>query len=110
MKRFRTFILLFFWAFVSVGQSISYKQENNISYYADTTEVTAYQKQRCVLDVYYPQTKKVVPVIIWFHGGGLGQGEKEIPDALKVLGLFEKGVQAFRIIEKQLLIIFVQIF
>ncbi|MGB6152941.1 MAG: alpha/beta hydrolase [Pricia sp.] len=92
MKRFRTFILLFFWAFVSMGQSISYKQVNNLSYYADTTELTAYQKQRCVLDVYYPQRKKAVPVIIWFHGGGLRQGEKEIPDALKEQGYCIVGV------------------
>lgn len=36
------------------------------------------------LDIYYPQEiKNRIPVVIWFHGGGLTGGDKFLPDQLK---------------------------
>lgn len=75
-------LLLFLLA--SATLSAQYKTENNIPYY--TTEGGTYQKERCVLDVYYPDQKGFATVI-WFHGGGLTSGSKHIPAAL-----MEKGI------------------
>ncbi|MDX2432848.1 MAG: alpha/beta hydrolase, partial [Bacteroides sp.] len=46
-----------------------------------------YIAERCVLDIYYPQTLEGFPTVVWFHGGGLTGGNKHIPEELK-----EKGV------------------
>jgi acetyl esterase/lipase len=38
--------------------------------------LTDYEQQRCRLDVYLPKGKKNFPTLIWFHGGGLKNGDK----------------------------------
>lgn len=38
--------------------------------------LTDYELQRCRLDVYLPKGKKNFPTLIWFHGGGLKNGDK----------------------------------
>ncbi|MNQ87980.1 Acetyl esterase [compost metagenome] len=35
------------------------------------------------MDIYYPKNTKGFATIVWFHGGGLTGGSKEIPEALK---------------------------
>jgi len=43
-----------------------------------------YMKERCVLDIQYPKSAgNQLPVIIWFHGGGLEVGDKAMPAQLK---------------------------
>jgi acetyl esterase/lipase len=61
--------------------SQQYTQKNNIAYRAGTQD--AYMKERCVLDVYYPENAVNAPVIVWFHGGGITGGNKDIPKELK---------------------------
>lgn len=39
--------------------------------------------ERCALDISYNAANENVPVIIWFHGGGLTKGNKSIPGGLK---------------------------
>lgn len=42
--------------------------------------------ERCVMDIYSPDSQSVsdrLPVIVWFHGGGLTGGNKFIPEQLK---------------------------
>ena len=56
-----------------------YNRVNDIAY---SQEDNAYAKERCKLDVYYPTDKKDVPVVVWFHGGGLEAGEKYIDKEL----------------------------
>lgn len=42
------------------------------------------QWARCVMDIYSPDGDgEPLPVIVWFHGGGLTSGEKFIPEQLK---------------------------
>lgn len=48
-----------------------------------TGEQTPYMKERCKLDVYYPARANRLPVIVWFHGGGITGGNKHIPEELK---------------------------
>lgn len=75
------------------GQKIEYVQENNIPYYNEAVASTdPYIKERCVLDIYYPKNSKGFATIIWFHGGGLSAGNKEILSGLKEKGFAIIGV------------------
>lgn len=56
-----------------------YKIEHDIPYSANTDK---YSKERCKLDIYYPDNVTDAPVVVWFHGGGLTGGEKFIPQQL----------------------------
>lgn len=65
-------------------QQIKYETIPNIPYYTNSINQTDnYKNERCKLDLYYPTNMKNFPVVVWFHGGGLTGGEKEIPEALK---------------------------
>ena len=75
------------------GQKTEYVQENNIPYYNEAvTQSDSYIKERCVLDIYYPKNSKGFATIIWFHGGGLSGGNKEILSGLKEKGFAIIGV------------------
>jgi len=70
-----------------------YTTLNNISYYADSiSKSNDYIKSQCVLNFYYPKGLKNYPTIVWFHGGGLTGGGKEIPKALMDKGFAVIGV------------------
>lgn len=89
--------LLLFLNFVSLGiNAQSYKQINDIKY---TNKTDAYAVERLKLDVYYPEHMKDCPVIIWFHGGGLEAGNKEIPQQLKQKGWVVVGIN-YRLLPK----------
>ena len=61
-----------------------YKIEEGIHYHSNAGE---YAAERCVLDFYYPTDIKDFPTLVWFHGGGLTGGHKDIPAALKDSGI-----------------------
>lgn len=63
-----------------VASAQSYRRVNDISY---TLKTDAYSLERLKLDVYHPEGATDCPVVIWFHGGGLEGGNKEIPAQLK---------------------------
>lgn len=87
MKNLFTILLLSL-TITLYSQHSEYELKENIHYYSDSiNQSDKYISERCVLDVYYPKNIKNFPVIVWFHGGGLKGGNKEIPEALK-----EKGV------------------
>ena len=46
-----------------------------------------YRAERCKLDIYYPKGKKGFKTIVWFHGGGLTEGEKYLPQQLTKKGI-----------------------
>ncbi len=46
----------------------------------------------CRLDLFLPEGDTPFPTLIWFHGGGLAGGRKEIPEALKNRGFAVAGV------------------
>lgn len=87
MKRIITIILALSLAWGLCAQT--YKQVNDISY---TSKKDAYAQERLKLDIYYPEDAKDVPVVVWFHGGGLEAGAKEIPGRLKQQGMVVVGV------------------
>lgn len=64
-----------------------YKTEKDISY-VSSGETDTYRKERCKLDVYYPaNAKENCPVVVWFHGGGLTGGSKDLPRELQEQGI-----------------------
>jgi acetyl esterase/lipase len=44
-------------------------------------------RNACRLDVYHPETPGNHATVVWFHGGGLTGGAREIPAALKQQGI-----------------------
>lgn len=94
MKRFLfSFVMLCLTLTVSAQ---NYHQVNDIRY---TAKTDAYAVERLKLDVYYPEGMKESPVIVWFHGGGLEAGSKEIPHKLKNKGYVVVGVN-YRLLPK----------
>jgi acetyl esterase/lipase len=81
MNRILLLLLLVVTAFMASAQ-ITYKTENNISYRTGEN-LDEYQKERCNLDIYYPENVDNFTTLVWFHGGGLTSGEKSIPERLK---------------------------
>lgn len=66
-----------------VGQDGSYESETHIAYRSATEMESC---SRCYLDIYYPTDADDFSTIVWFHGGGLRAGEKELPEGLKNQG------------------------
>jgi acetyl esterase/lipase len=84
IKKFLLSLALLNFALVTFSQKSNYTTKLNIPYYSDSVNKTdEYIKERCVLDIYYPENVKDFSTIVWFHGGGLTGGNKEIPEALK---------------------------
>ncbi|WP_186756599.1 alpha/beta hydrolase [Echinicola salinicaeni] len=93
MKRIILFTLSFCYTIMVSAQTDVYKTEINIPYYEeDLRAEDKYINDRCVLDIYYPIGKQGFATVVWFHGGGLTGGEKEIPQALKEKGIAVIGV------------------
>ncbi|MFZ4545295.1 MAG: alpha/beta hydrolase [Saprospiraceae bacterium] len=87
-------ILLFsFWGLVLYAQQ-QYALIENINYYNDSlTQKDQYIYNQCNLDLYYPKEVKNFPTIVWFHGGGLTAGTKELPSYLMEKGCAVVGVE-----------------
>ncbi len=62
--------------------AITYQTETNISYRSGEN-LDEYMKERCKLDVYFPENLDSFTTVVWFHGGGLTGGKKSIPERLK---------------------------
>lgn len=73
-----------------------YSMQNDINY---TQNRDAYAQERCRLDVYYPTDMTNVPVVVWFHGGGLTGGNRDVPRELRESGLVVVAVN-YRLMPK----------
>lgn len=71
------------------SSDVNYMTVNDLPY---SVKTDSYARERLKVDVYYPQTLKNCPVVVWFHGGGLTSGHKGIPVELKKKGLVVIGV------------------
>jgi len=93
MKKYVISILFLVLSLATFAQEGGYELKQNIHYYNDSvTQSDKYIGERCVLDVYYPKNTKGFATIVWFHGGGLEGGQKEIPATLKEKGYCIVGV------------------
>jgi acetyl esterase/lipase len=87
MKRYFFGVLILFTALHwNYGQHSDYNSLTDLSYY-DQTYKDPYLRQRCKLDLYYPQNSNNFSTVVWFHGGGLTRGSKSIPEPLKNQGV-----------------------
>lgn len=92
MKKIILFFLLL--STVSAQAQQSYVLEKNLHYYADSiNKKDTYINSQCTLDLYYPKDAKNYATIIWFHGGGLTGGQKELPKQLMEKGYAVVGVE-----------------
>ena len=82
MKHFFFSILFVLTSVASFAQS-QYSTLRDIPYSSKSDE---YSTQRLKLDIHYNTDGKDMPVIVWFHGGGLTGGNKFIPAELKENG------------------------
>lgn len=79
---------------VFAQEKIKYKTETSIPYYSkDIMKDDKYMQEMCVVDFYYPTNIEDFPTIVWFHGGGLTGGKREIPEYLKNNGVAVVGVE-----------------
>lgn len=91
MKLLLSIALLY--VFLPSFAQVEYTTEADIQYYPASPDLTdAYKSSQCRLDLYYPKNTKGFATIIWFHGGGITGGKKEIPEALKNKGYAVAGV------------------
>jgi len=93
MKKKIILLLFLFFGVVVFAQKTEYITKLDIPYYDDSiAKMDQYISERCVLDIYYPKNSQDFSTIVWFHGGGLTGGSKEIPEALKEKGVCIVGV------------------
>ncbi|TRZ46101.1 alpha/beta hydrolase [Robertkochia solimangrovi] len=72
-----------------LSQNTEYKEVHELSYRQDGDD---YSKQQCLLDISYPVAVEDAPVVVWFHGGGLTGGHREVPEVLTKKGVVVVGV------------------
>ncbi|MFC6101859.1 alpha/beta hydrolase [Olivibacter domesticus] len=92
MKKILFILIIVLSSNILLAQELKYKLQVDVPYYENKATPEAYKKERCKLDIYYPTNKKDFATVIWFHGGGLTGGEKEIPKALEEKGMAVIGV------------------
>lgn len=72
------------------AQTTACRTETNIAYRNAADD--GYVDSLCRLDICYPVDRKGFPTVVWFHGGGLTGGRREIPKALCDKGFAVVGV------------------
>jgi len=93
MKKFVLLVSLLCTFLLVRAEEIQYETVYNIPYYSETQSQTdIYKKERCMLDIYYPKNRTSFATVVWFHGGGLEGGSKELPTELKNQGFCIIGV------------------
>ncbi len=89
----KLFTLLFIVVAIHVTAQDVYNLVKDMPYYTNAQALEdPYISSQCKLDIYYPSNKKDFATIIWFHGGGITAGSKEIPKSLMDKGYAVIGV------------------
>ena len=89
---YKSFFLSFFLLLaVFATRAEDYVFERGIYYRPQ--HVSAYADSMCVLDIARPEGATSAPVLVWFHGGGLTGGRREVPRDLMHDGLIVVGVE-----------------
>lgn len=67
-------------------RTLSYAWDRDVLYKAGD-DLSEYERERCRLDVYYPEGAADAPVVVWFHAGGLRMGNKYVSGELREQGV-----------------------
>ena len=94
----RKFFLVLLLALVAWSLSAQTVRKVENIRYIDSTD--PYAQERCVLDVIYPEGARDLPVVVWFHGGGLTGGDKQWTPAALLDGSFVVVRANYRLIPK----------
>ena len=84
------FLFFIFSTAIALASGQSYEMKTDILYRTDVED--EYIQEQCKLDLFYPSDKSAYTTVVWFHGGGLTGGQKEIPEFLKEKGVAVVGV------------------
>ena len=99
MKAMKTlFFLLTAGLLLAVSFATFAQTAKDVQYATSSTD--AYLQERCKLDVYAPDGANDLPVVVWFHGGGLTGGDKRsIPRDrnLELYGRYEETAYFWRL-------------
>ena len=60
----------------------THRTTKDILYRNDDATLTRSMKERCRLDIRSPRGASELPVVVWFHGGGLTGGTRSFPNEL----------------------------
>lgn len=63
----------------------TYAMASDLAYHEKAPDT--YAAERCTLDVYHPVGVTGYSTVVWFHGGGLTEGAKEVPEHLRNAGI-----------------------
>ena len=88
MKRIILLLALVMVCSAAYSQKHNYTTEKDIIY----RSVDDYSNKMCRMDIAHPEGKENCPVIVWFHGGGLTGGWRDIPRELLRDGAVVVGV------------------
>ena len=93
MKKVFAFVVLYIALALSAiaGNPVSGEKKDNYQYlkdipYTAVNESDTYRKERCKLDIYYPEDVKEFKTLVWFHGGGLEGGNKGLREEFRNRG------------------------
>lgn len=92
MKKMLLMMLLAICTLSISAQSASNKDATIVSDIQYKSNQDAYVNERCKLDIYYSKGQKDCPVVVWYHGGGLTSGSKQLPSQLMSQGYTIVGV------------------
>lgn len=92
MKRELLILVIALFALSIHAQTASTNEATIVNDIQYKTNQDSYVRERCKLDIYYNKLQKDCPVVVWFHGGGLTSGRKELPNELKNQGYVVVGV------------------
>lgn len=83
MKQISMLLLMLVSMAMMLQAKTDYVTDSDVSY---TSKTDKYSQERLKLDIHHPTDTTGLPVIVWFHGGGLTGGEKSIPAELREKG------------------------
>lgn len=93
IRHFSAALLLSFLVLSPLGQAQdavktppAEKLAANIAYREEQT-ATDDMRQKCRLDVSYPEDRKGFATVVWFHGGSITSGSRSVPKALQGKGI-----------------------
>ena len=90
------FTLLAIVCTIATNAETTYTTEKDLAY---RSNASGYAGERCTVDVYHQTEATACPTVVWFHGGGLEGGAKEIPTELTDCGMVVVGVN-YRLLPK----------